>query len=206
MKKLLLLLLCLPLLFSCGEQDTKVKTSTTSFNHQDKDDLIEQFNRDMKRTTEASNNKDWDVVFDIAYPKLFDMASKEQLVKVFESLFDVYKDFQLRPSNIIDIYPIVNYEGNQFTRFFYDNEVIFTFYNTDDLDNTLPVFIDEYGEDNVKAFRNTNSISIKMKSSQLAVLQENSSEWKYLEWKEGQEEVFKQYDIIPVSVLEKLKE
>jgi hypothetical protein len=206
MKKLLLLLLCLPLLFSCGEQDTKVKTSTTSFNHQDKDDLIEQFNRDMKRTTEASNNKDWDVVFDIAYPKLFDMASKEQLVKVFESLFDVYKDFQLRPSNIIDIYPIVNYEGDQFTRFFYDNEVIFTFYNTDDLDNTLPVFIDEYGEDNVKAFRNTNSISIKMKSSQLAVLQENSSEWKYLEWKEGQEEVFKQYDIIPVSVLEKLKE
>ena len=203
MKKLLLLLLCLPLLFSCGEQDTKAKTSTTSFNHQDKDDLIEQFNRDLKRTTEASNNKDWDVVFDITYPKLFDMASKEQLVKVFESVFDVYKDFQLKPSNIIDIYPIVNYEGDQFTRFFYDNEVIFTFYNTDDLDNTLPVFIDEYGEDNVKAFRNTNSISIKMKSSQLAVLQENSSEWKYLEW---QEETFKQYDIIPVSVLEKLKE
>ena len=206
MKKLLLLLLCLPLLFSCGGEDTKVKTSTTSFNHQNKDDLIEQFNRDMKRTTEASNNKDWDLVFDIAYPKLFDMASKEQLVKVFESIFDVYKDFQLRPSNIIDIYPIVNYEGDQFTRFFYDNEAIFTFYNTDDLDNTLPVFIDEYGEDNVKAFRNTNSISLKMKSSQLAVLQENSSEWKYLEWQEGQEEVFKQYDIIPVSVLEKLKE
>ena len=202
MKKLLLLLLCLPLHFSCVGQDTKVKTNTTYLNHQDKDDLIEQFTRDLERNTKASNNKDWDVALDMTYPKLFDHFTKEQLVETYESVFTVFKDFQSRSSNIIDLYPIINYEGLQFTRFFYDSEIVFTFYNTDDLDNTLPAFRDGYGEGNVKAFRNTNSIIVNMKSSMIAVLQENSSEWKYLEWKE---DLFQQYGIIPISVIEKLK-
>ena len=170
MKKLLLILICVPLLFACGRQ-----TNPTNF---DKDVLIEQFNKDMRRTIEATNNKDWDIVMDITYPKLFDVASKEQLIEVFEGIFDFYKDFQLRAENITDISLIINYEGDYFTRFFYDNEIIFTFYNSDDFDNTLPVFIDQYGENNVKALRNTNSINILYKASQIAILEENSNEWK----------------------------
>ena len=152
MKKLLPLLLCIPLLFSCGEQ-----TNPTNLNHYNKDVLIEQFNRDMRRTLEATNNKDWDIVLDMTYPKLFELATKEQILDVFEGMFDVFKDFQIIAENIIDISPIVNYKGDDFTRFFYDNELIFTFYNSDDFNNILPNFIDQYGEDNVKAFRNTNT-------------------------------------------------
>ena len=92
----------------------------------------------MIRLNEASNNKDWDSVFDLTYYKLFEMA-KEQMVETMESVFKMFKDFQIRPTKITNIYPIVNYEGDQFTRFFYDNELIITFYNTDDLDNYLLV-------------------------------------------------------------------
>ena len=90
------------------------------------------------------------------------------MVETMESVFKMFKDFQIRPTKITNIYPIVNYEGDQFTRFFYDNELIITFYNTDDLDNYLPGFIEGYG-DNVKVFRNTNSIRIQMESSQFFV-------------------------------------
>ena len=205
MKKLLVFFLCLSILFSCEGQDIIVKTSTTSFNKLNEEDLIKQFNSDLIRLNEASNNKDWDSVFDLTYYKLFEMASKEQMVETMESVFKMFKDFQIRLTKITDIYPIVNYEGDQFTRFFYDNELIITFHNTDDLDNYLPGFTEGYG-DNVKVFRNTNSIRIQMESSQFAVLQENSSDWKYLEFKQGQEEMLIQYDIIPVTVIEKLTE
>ena len=39
--------------------------------------------------------------------------------------------------------------------------------------------------------------------SSLAILQKNSSEWKYLEWKE---DLFEQIDIIPDSIIEELKQ
>ena len=199
MKKLFALLLCFPLIFSCGGQ-----TSPTNLNHFNKDVLIEQFNRDMSRCIEASNNKDWDKIIDITHPKLFDLITKEQMLAQMEGMFMYFKDFQMIAENITDISSIENYEGDHYTSFFYDNEIVFTFYNSDDFDNILPTFIDEYGEDNVKAFRTSNSVNITARSSQIAVLEENSSEWKYIEWQEGYEELL--YEIVPASVIEKLTE
>ena len=56
------------------------------------------------------------------------------------------------------------------------------------MDYALPNFIEEYGEDNIKVNRNTNSITVSGESSMLAVLEANSSEWKYLEWDNNMEQ------------------
>ena len=204
MKKLLLILLCLPTIFSCGDnsKDKKEKLKVVQITNVEKNDLIEQFTKDLEKNMEASNNKNWDVALDMTYPKLFNYVARVELEEAFESISDVFKDFQLKASNIRDLYPIINYNGLQFTRFFYDSEIIFTFYNTDDFNKTLPALKDEYGEDNIKDFRNTNSITVSIKSSMIAILQENLSEWKYLEWKE---DIFNQFDVIPTSILEQLK-
>ena len=84
MKKVLLILLCMPVFFSCGE--VKVKTSLDSSIHQQTDDLIKQFTIDIERNIEASNKKNWDVVIGMTYPKLFDLVSKEELIVVLESV------------------------------------------------------------------------------------------------------------------------
>jgi len=204
MKKLLLILLCLPTIFSCGDnsKDKKEKLKVVQITNVEKNDLIEQFTKDLEKNMEASNNKNWDVALDMTYPKLFNYVARVELEEAFESISDVFKDFQLKASNIRDLYPIINYNGLQFTRFFYDSEIIFTFYNTDDFNKTLPALKDEYGENNIKYFRNTNSITVNIKSSMIAILQEKSSEWKYLEWKE---DLFNQFDVIPTSILEQLK-
>ena len=190
MKKLIFILLCVPLLFSCAGSDAKEKTSPNSSNHQEKDDLIEQFTRDLERNIEASNNKNWDVVFDMSYPKLFDLATKEELIVVFKSLFETFKDFQiLLASNVRHSYPIIDYEDDKFTKFSYDQKMIFTFYNSDDLDNSLPGFMQQFGEDNIETFRNTNSIAVNSEASMLAVLEENVSKWTYLNWDDNIEQV-----------------
>jgi hypothetical protein len=192
------------MIFSCGDnsKDKKEKLKVVQITNVEKNDLIEQFTKDIEKNMEASNNKNWDVALDMTYPKLFNYVARVELEEAFESISDVFKDFQLKASNIRDLHPIINYNGLQFTRFFYDSEIIFTFYNTDDFNKTLPALKDEYGEDNIKDFRNTNSITVSIKSSMIAILQENSSEWKYLEWKE---DIFNQFDVIPTSILEQLK-
>ncbi len=200
MKKLILILLCAPLLFSCAGSDAKVKTSPNSSTHQEKDDLIEKFTRDVERNIEASNNKNWDAIIDMTYPKLFDLFPKEEFKAVFEIMFETFKDFQTSlSSNVRHSYPVIDYEGDQFTKFSYDSELIFTFYNTDDLDNMLPGFMQEFGEDNIKTFRNTNSVAVNVEASMLAVLEENTSEWTYLNWDDN---IIEQ--LLPASVFDQL--
>ena len=60
-----------------------------------------------------------------------------------------------------------------------------------------------YGTYNLAPDENTLLIQINKEMSSLAILQKNSSEWKYLEWKE---DLFEQIDIIPDSIIEELKQ
>jgi len=200
MKKLILILLFAPLFFSCtGGSDIKVKTSINSSTYQPTDDLLEQFTRDLERNTEASNNKKWDAIIDMTYPKLFDLFPKEEFKSVFEGMFDTFKDFQIAiTSNVRHSYPVIDYEGDKFTKFSYDHEITFVFYNLDDLDIALPGFLQQFGEDNVTTFRSTNSIAVNSEASMLAVLEESVSKWTYLNWDDniGQ--------FIPVTVIDQL--
>ena len=94
MKKLLVFFLCLSILFSCEGQDIIAKTSTTSFNNLNEEDLIEQFNNDLIRLNEASNNKDWDSVFDLTYYKLFEMSSKDKWSKQWKVFLKCLRIFK----------------------------------------------------------------------------------------------------------------
>ena len=183
MKKYLFFLICIPLLFSCGLSDSKTKTDSNTSIQKEKDELIALFTRDLKQNIQATNNKNWDVALDFTYPHLFKFVSREETINAMETMLDVFKDFQTKlTSNVRHTHPIIDFEGDKFTKFSFDRDLTFTFLNKDDLDFTVPNFIEEYGEDYVKVIRNTNSIIVSGESSMLAVLEANSSEWKYLEW------------------------
>ena len=109
MKKLLIILLCLPLLFSCGDKikkkENSIKNSTKeesiNLNKQKLDNITEQFKSDLKQLSKATNNKDWNTVLDMTYPKLLDYVTKEELIKEFESIFLLFKDFQSKLVKIL---------------------------------------------------------------------------------------------------------
>jgi hypothetical protein len=208
MKNFLLILLCVPLLFSCGEKNTENKENVQKEekkeeNSLDKDGLMEQFNKDLKRSIEASNNKEWDVTLDMTYPKLFDYITKEQMLEMLENSGDLFSSLNIIASEIKFLSPIVNYNEIQYTRYFYDAEINMIFLNIYDFEASLESFIEVVGEDNIRYDGNTLLIQINKEMSSLAILQKNSSEWKYLEWKE---DLFEQIDIIPDSIIEELKQ
>jgi hypothetical protein len=196
MKKLLLILLCVPLMFSCGENKVKEETFL------DKDGLMEQFNKDLKRSIEASNLKEWDVTIDMTYPKFFDYITKDQMLEMLENSGDLFRSLHIITSDVKDFSPIINYDGVLYTRYFYDAEINMIFYNIYDFEASLQNFIEVVGEDNIRYDENTLLIQINKEMSSLAILQKNSSEWKYLEWKE---DLFNQLNIIPSSIIEELK-
>jgi len=193
--------------FSQSWKDSKprlqVETSTTDVINHNNSDLIKQFNRDLEKNLEASNNRNWNVALDMTYPKLFDYATKEDIVAQFESVFIYYKNMQLEASNIRHSYPIIEHEGMKFTRFSYDSKITFTLYDEDSLDDMYSTFRDTYGKNNVQANHVDNSIIINLESYMLAVLQDNSSEWKYLQWNDVLFDNFD--DFIPSVVLKGLK-
>ena len=199
MKKIIFFLLCLPLMFSCSSSDAKLKTSTNSINYQQKNDLIEQFTKDLELNIDASNNKNWDVVVSMTYPKLFDLLPKEEFKGMFESMFEIFKDFQTSIiSDLRHYYPVIDYQGDRFTKFSYDTQMTFSFFNLDDLGNILPGFIQQFGEDNVKILENTNSLIVNSEASMLAVLEKNTSQWTYLTWDDNIEQ------FLPVNVIDQL--
>jgi len=199
MKKIIFFLLCLPLMFSCSSSDSKLKTSTNSINYQQKNDLVEQFTKDLERNIDASNNKNWDVVVSMTYPKLFDLLPKEEFKGMFESMFEIFKDFQTSIiSNLRHDYPVVDYQGDRFTKFSYDTQMTFSFFNLDDLSSILPGFIQQFGEDNVKILENTNSLIVNAEASMLAVLEKNTSQWTYLTWDDNIDQ------FLPVNVIDQL--
>jgi hypothetical protein len=194
MKKLLLILLCVPLMFSCGEKEEKKEEKFL-----DKDGLMEQFNKDLKRSIEASNLKEWDVTIDMTYPKLFDYITKEQMIENLKSSEELYKSLNIIASDIdwygmvwnskgeIKEYPIVSGSGHYevlYTRYYYDAEINMIFHNIYDFEASLQSFIEVVGEDNIRYDENTLLIQINKKMSTVAILDYNSSEWKYLEWSE----------------------
>ena len=201
MKKILLIGVILSasvIMTSCGQTSKEYEISK-----QEKDDLIEQFNEDLKRSIEASNNKEWDVTLDMTYPKLFDYINKEEMLLMMEGSGELFSSLNIIASEIKFLSPIVNYNEIQYTRYFYDAEINMIFHNIYDFEASLESFIEVVGEDNIRYDENTLLIQINKEMSSLAILQKNSSEWKYLEWKD---DLFQQLDIIPDSIIEELKQ
>ena len=199
MKKLLLILLCLPLFFiSCKES---YKRRINKFKQTKKDDITEQFKSDLKKIFKAKNKKDWNTVLDMTYPKLFDYVTKEELIKDYKSRSRFKKDVQSKLIGDIVISPIINFEGFKFNRIFYNEETLISFYNNDDLEYFIEDFEFAFGKNNIKVFSENNSFSVNIESSIVAILEGNSSKWKYIGWGES---LFNDTDIIPAIVYEKL--
>lgn len=139
----------------------------------------------MKKIIENSVNKDFAVVLDYTYPKVFEFASKEQMVELMTSMLD-NEDFSIAisPTNYdIQVSDVKNIDGGKYAMIEYNNLMRLKFkdeksLNTEESLNLLKV---AFSNGNVSYNEGTKTFDIMIRSQNLAISDESTEgTWRFL--------------------------
>lgn len=152
---------------------------------------------------EANKEKDYDIILNNTYQKLFKISSREEVLSAFESAEQQGISFEIENSNIQNISEIIVHEKEQFVLVAYQMDMTIAFegdeYDNEDVLNMIHQnFKNQYGEENVK--REGKIFSIKNNSKMFAIAPVKSYDWKFLESKSDDREFLEK--LIPTYVLD----
>ena len=193
------------ILYSCGNQEQGNKSNQ---NNEElagysivNNDLKVVFTTDISSYFDAVNKGNWDAVINMIYPKLFDLITKEQMIKSFNQLDEMGMDLKTDFNKIEKISEVINYENSKFCRVYYNARFTIKISGVmiENKDQLGQSFIAYYGAENIKYDDTNSKFEIKAKKSMIAVSKTNSNEWSYIEYNEPEEEILKQ--LIPEKVL-----
>ncbi|MDG4949403.1 hypothetical protein NLM59_00570 [Weeksellaceae bacterium KMM 9724] len=148
---------------------------------QDKSEILPM----MEKIIENSLNKDFAEVLDYTYPKVFEFASKEQMVELMTSMLD-NEDFSLviLPTNYdIQVSDVKNIDGDKYAMIEYNNFMRLKFkdeesLNTEESLNLLKV---AFSNANVSYNEETKTFDIMIRSQNLAISDESTAGvWRFL--------------------------
>jgi hypothetical protein len=166
-------------------------------------DLKEEFQNYLTTYADAYNDGDWDYVSSSWYPKLFEVLPKNQLIQQLQQLIDMGFDMSLLNPRLYKISEIVNYEGLQYCRLYYNSLIIIKITGDQfDVNILEQNFNMMYGKENITYDGVEKKYSIKANQSMIAVLEIDGKEWKYFEYNEKEKEFLK--FLLPEYVYEKL--
>ncbi len=155
----------------------------------------------------ATEQKDWNAVVDMVYPKLFDIAPKEQMVEVFQNIESEGMKMDMKNFNIKNISDVITHEGEKFATVDYDMEMTIGFTSVEYRDSSVQTMIKSsfeglYGAENVKRNPADFSFDIAASRTMFAIANEGTMDWYFIENDEGQKELTEM--LIPMEVREKL--
>jgi len=190
-------------------------TLLISFNlfSQSSSDLKIKFGNDLNKFFEFTTDRDYDELFDLMNPGMFNLASKEQLAQVFEMTFDEKVSgmkFDLGTPIITDISERFDFEGYKYFMVYYSSTMKIQIVSEEyisNIENLKYVFETQYSEitDSFEFDSQTNTFTFRgLKQSMIASSQSNSDNWKYIEYKTDEQTKGMLMQIIPIEVLEKL--
>jgi len=139
---------------------------------------------EAQKTYEASANLNFDAIFEHTYPKVFDIVSKEQMKEMFDQML-ANEQFTIK---LIPVAPnfkfgdIKKIENKLFCVVEHDNAMTMKFNtpmeNAEDLTETFKASMKA---DEVTYDKSTNTFSIKMRSTMIAIADEQTkNKWKFL--------------------------
>lgn len=199
------LLLGVTILVSCdvdSQNETQLteKTATTS------NDLESKFAEDISSYLTAFNNKEWDRVIDMIYPKLFELISRDQMKNVFEQTGLIGMKMNTDFEKIEKLSEVVVHEGLSYCRVFYKGGM--TIQISDEILEGQPEFergLEEYyGKENVSYDDHDQVFSIQANKSMVAILEPDAKSWSYMEYNEQQRQALDM--LIPEVALKQLEE
>ncbi len=165
--------------------------------------LIERLEAMMKVT----QLQDLEKILDYTYPKLFTIATREQLKEAMKSTFES-EDFSCSFDSVkVDkIFPVFSIQQAQYAKIKHTMLMRMKFkeYEDSTLENMmLPLMKVQFGDTNVKLDKENKTLVIFMNSELVAIKDEFAKEWGFVNYDEDDSMVNM---LFSKEVIEKLKE
>ncbi len=153
---------------------------------------------------QATEQSDWETVADMLYPKLFTIASREDIIASFQELNSDDIKVTIRDGAIKDIGEPAYYEDEQYAFVDYTMSMDMQFSDASLNDIMMAQFESMYGADNVRLDKATNTFLIQAANTMIAFSPKGGNEWTFLEYKPDMEAMFNQ--ILGEAFVNQLKE
>ncbi len=204
---ILLIIFCI--LLNCkspanGIELKKLTKNSPSINKVKNDSLKAKFATDIIIFINAYNDGDLELFCNMIYPKLFELQSKEEMIKLMERVQNNGMNIKSEFQDIEKISNLVFYKNEVFCRIYY-HIVISVKLSGELLKNKDKFKLDVeriYGKDNFVYEDKTSSFFIEAKKSMFAISSKGSGVWKYLEYNEEDEKTTS--GLIPLDILEEI--
>ncbi len=133
----------------------------------------------------ATDDKDWDAVLDMLYPKLFELAPRESVKQQFTSLEGGGMDFRFFDVIIGDMTDPVDYEEERFILLDYEHKMGISLIDTSmqaAATTMLSIFQGQYGEENVSFDEAKSEFTVRVVKKMLAVTPADTVDWRFVDF------------------------
>lgn len=185
-----LLLMCMPF-FSIAQSDARKAAIS---------EKLDQF-------FQATQEKEWDQVLDLTYPKLFNLVPREQMLGLFQNMEAEGMSFEMSNMKISEIYGAEDFEGETFSAVDYALQMKIILkgdsFNDQAMDFMKTSFETTYGADKVKTDRENKTFTIQAEKTLFAIADKGTDNWHFIEKNAEQMVILEQ--IIDKEVLSKFE-
>jgi hypothetical protein len=163
------------------------------------------FEKDLISYTTAFNNKEWNAVTEMMYPRIFEMMSKDKMIMIMEGMDNMGVKMTTDFKSIDRISQVVESGNEKYCKIHYYGIVKVKLSGLMSQGSAIvqPRFEQEFGKDNVKYNEDSNSFTIQAHRSMVAVANIKSSNWKYIDINSPQAKGLQK--LIPEHVKRKLQ-
>ncbi len=134
---------------------------------------------------QATEDKNWEGVLDLTYPKLFELAPKEQMLALFQQMEDSGMKFNFENMQIDSISPVFRFENQGFAKVGYNANMTISFegeiYGEDVMPFLKTSFETTYGKENVGYDQEKKTFKILALKSLFAITEPDTERWFFLE-------------------------
>ena len=166
--------------------------------------LKQHFEKDLISYTTAFNNKQWNVVTEMMYPRVFEMMSKDNMVMVMQGMDNMGVKMTTDFKSIDKISDVVESGKEKYCKIYYYGVVRVKLSGLMSQGSSLvqPKFEAEFGKENVKYNEESNSFTIQAHRSMVAVADKKTDNWKYIDINSPQAKGLQK--LIPANVKQRL--
>lgn len=197
MKKVIPFLLLFIFTAACTSAEKEAQANLS------KDELREIFRKDMNKYLSLINNADYDKAFDFIPAKVFEMATKEQMIDMYTQLEERGMRMEMDIFKITEISKVIPDGNTNYCKFMYDGKI--TVHLSGMLlgmkDELVTQFETQYEGASMQVFE--EKIEIALAQTIFAVSDEGSKDWKYVEYNNTSKE--QMHKIIPIEIINELK-
>ena len=166
--------------------------------------LKQHFEKDIKNYTTAFNNKKWDKVTQMMYPRMFEMMSKEKMILVLDQMDNLGIKMTTDFRSIDKISSVIENGNEKYCKIQYYGVISVKLSGLISQGSLLvqAQLEQEFGKKNVRYNEANNSFTIQAHRSMLAIANKKSEDWKYIDVNLPQAKGLKR--LIPAKVQEQL--